>query len=140
MEEKCGSGVYSRRYNGGWRLPDHFSVFDAELYAIYNTIEYIYEHRLPSAIFTDSQSALSAIKSGNSKHPLALRICHKLINANFRICLVWVPSHIGLYGNEKADDWAKRSLTYRQFNRCPISPNTFKRITENSLFSHWQNH
>ena len=78
--------------------------------------------------------------SGNSKHPLALRICHMIINANFRICLSWIPSHIGLLGNEKADLWAKRSLTYRQVNRCPISPDTFKRLFDKSLLQHWKKH
>ena len=39
MDEKCGRGVYSRRYNGGWRLPNNFSVFDAELFAIYFALD-----------------------------------------------------------------------------------------------------
>lgn len=137
-ELKCGAGVSSNRYNGGWRLPDNFSVFDAELYAIFSTMEYICQHRLPSVIFTDSQSALNSIISGVSKHPLALRICHMILNSNHRIYLAWIPSHIGLPGNEKADTWARRSLDYRQSNRCPISPDTFKRIVDASLLHHWK--
>ena len=136
--EKCGGGVSSRRHNGGWRIPDNFSVFDAELFAIFTTLEYIYQHKLPSVIFTDSRSALAAIFSGTSKHPLALRICRRIIEEEFTIRLVWVPAHVGLYGNEQADFYAKRSLGYRRISNCPYSPDTFKRITDIALFSHWK--
>ena len=135
---KTGAGVASRRYNGGWRLPNYSSIFDAELFAIFSTLEHIDTHRLSSVIFSDSQSALSDIKSGTSKHPYALKINHQIAEATYRICLAWVPAHIGIKGNEKADAWAKRSISYPRTTSCAISPKTMKRTIDISITKYWQ--
>ena len=68
----------------------------------------------PAVIFSDSQSALKSIKTGISNHPIIINICNKIMTSNFKIYLAWIPSHIGIAGNEKADYWAKRSLQYQQ--------------------------
>ena len=69
---------------------------------------------------------------------MAMKINNIMAMANYEIQLAWVPSHIGLKGNEKADSWAKNSLGYRQITRCAISPDTFKRKTDISLINYWQ--
>ena len=51
---------------------------------------------------------------------------------------MWVPSHIGLIGNEKADEVAKRALGYNLITPVPISLKTFKIITLNSIKQSWK--
>ena len=48
----------------------------------------------------------------SSKNPQIqklLEICHKLLN-NKEIVLCWIPSHIGIQGNQMVDKQAKTSL------------------------------
>ena len=137
-DDLAGSGIYSRKLECAHRLPNGYSVFDAELYAIYSTVNFIIRDNISSVIFPDSKSALEAIKSGTSNHPLAMIICQRILNSNIRICLVWIPAHIGIHGNEMADKWAKRSLQYNILTDSPISPKTFKSITIKCINDYWQ--
>ena len=36
-----GSGVFSRLMTRGYRLPNNYTVFDAEIFAIHKTIEFV---------------------------------------------------------------------------------------------------
>ncbi|VVC26949.1 Ribonuclease H-like domain,Ribonuclease H domain [Cinara cedri] len=57
-------------------------------------------------IISDSLSALSSISNPYPKNEL-VQLIHKLISEiNSTICFMWVPSHVGLPGNEKADKLA----------------------------------
>ena len=64
-------------------------------------------------IFTDSLSCLHALKFIKLEHPLigmVIRKCVFLHFANKDITFCWVPSHVGIMGNEKADSAAKSAL------------------------------
>ena len=136
--EKVGSGIFSRLCSKAHRIPNGYSIFDAEAYAILSAINFIVKEQIPSVIFSDSQSALKSIKSGTSNHPIIIDICNNIIKANFKICIAWIPSHIGIKGNEKADLWAKQSLRYHQITITPISQNTIKRMITNLINKKWQ--
>lgn len=96
-------------------LPRGVSIFSAELIAILMALNYFDNFAsLPVAIaiFTDSKSALSAIKSGESRirEEIQLEIkikSHQLITRGTAVSLVWVPGHTSLRGNERADYNAK---------------------------------
>ena len=133
-----GSGVFSRLLTRGYRIPDGFSVFDAELFAIFTALTFIISESLHSVIYSDSQAALRAIHSGDSLHPLVNDINHKLLNTPLRIYLVWIPAHIGIHGNEMADSVAKRSLQYNIIHPAPVSPATFKLLVADSLLTAWR--
>ena len=64
--------------------------------------------------FSDSLSALQAIKhnSQSSREDVVKEIvvvCHQLITRGTDIVLQWVPSHVGVPGNESADRAAKQA-------------------------------
>ena len=64
--------------------------------------------------FSDSLSALQVIKhnSRSSREDVVTEIvvvCHQLITRGTDIVLQWVPSHVGVPGNESADRAAKRA-------------------------------
>ena len=117
---------------------NNFSVFDAELFAIHTAVAHIVDSGVPSVVFTDSKSSLKAISSGVSRHPVVLLICHLLLHTDVPVDLVWLPAHIGIDGNHRADAWARRSLAYNLVTPMPISPGTFKNITWKLLRSDWQ--
>jgi len=93
------------------RLPDELTIFSAEFTAIKLSLVRIkqnyerFEHRKNIAIFSDSLSTLTAIKTGKSFcRPKMLHEILQLINdIHVDVHLVWVPSHLGIEGNEKAD-------------------------------------
>ncbi|WP_411016840.1 ribonuclease H family protein, partial [Salmonella sp. s51944] len=63
-------------------------------------------------ICSDSKSVLQAIKNNNWKNPFICQILQKidlLYNSNKEITLFWIPSHIGISGNDKADSAAKKA-------------------------------
>ena len=71
-------------------------------------------------IFSDSLSVLKAMNHTSSKNPQIQKLlekCHELL-AYKEIALCWIPSHIGIQGNEMVDKQAKTSLS--------LEPTTFK--------------
>ena len=78
-------------------------------------------------IFSDSKSSLQAIKNIYSNHPVIRQIQSLLIQIkarNKRVSLCWVPAHVSIPGNEKADDIAKTAalsarppILYKNFYR-----------------------
>ena len=92
------------------------SVFTAELLAISMALQHISAIPVtPFAIVicSDSKAALSAIKSDsqNAREDLVREIAtttHQLITRGTEVLFQWVPAHVCLSGNEKADRTAKR--------------------------------
>ena len=92
------------------------SVFTAELLAISMALQHI--SAIPVSPFaivicSDSKAALTAIKSDsqNAREDLVREIAtttHQLITRSTEVRFQWVPAHVSLSGNEKADRAAKR--------------------------------
>ena len=64
-------------------------------------------------IFSDSLSVLKVMNHTSSKNPQIQKLlekCHELLT-NKEIVLCWIPSHIGIQGNEMVDKQAKTSLS-----------------------------
>jgi len=122
------------------RLPDGSSVFSAELHAIQLALSHI--RLYPNnkyIIFTDSLSSLQSIQSSSPNNPLATNIqsdLHTLL-VQTTITLCWVPSHIGIPGNEQADKAAKKALTLPASNIPIISSDLHHRIKQ-LISDQWQ--
>ena len=82
-------------------------------------------------IFSDSRSALQAISDQDWTHPFVLKVLeclHWLLQyQDKRILFYWVPSHVGIRGNEKTDTAAKAGLLRRVTN-VPIPFSDFKNL------------
>ena len=115
-EAGVGFGVVFPSFCRGGNLPKVASVFTAELSAIVLALEIIFTLPVSSfIIFSDSQSALSAVESFNcSNHPLVLSILewlYLLHSKKYKVKFCWVPAHVGVPGNEKADKLAGEAAT-----------------------------
>ena len=110
-----GAAVVFPSFSAATALPPAASIYTAELAAILSALYFI--SFLPSGsftIFTDSRSVLQAIGTLDLGHPLIAKVClwlHALsVSSEVKFC--WVPSHIGVAGNEKADVLAKAASSY----------------------------
>ncbi|PVD32035.1 hypothetical protein C0Q70_07461 [Pomacea canaliculata] len=114
---KCGQSLrlqfHPANHNGLLQsdLADESSIFTARTYAITLALQHAHrssEHNF--LIISDSLSALQALISNESDHPLVVKI-HKihaaLIERNKDICLYLAPCHSGIPGNVRADQAAK---------------------------------
>ena len=91
------------------------SIYSAELRAIELALNHISNSRHNNfVVFSDSKSSLQALQNLWSNHPLVCRVLnlHSLLcRLNKNIVFCWLPSHVGIRGNEAADRAAKEALT-----------------------------
>jgi kelch-like protein 2/3 len=96
------------------RIPDFSSIYTAELKALQLALQEIPNlNNNNFLILSDSLSALSALSSGNSSHPFLPDIRDtytRFISRGKKIVFMWIPSHVGIYGNVLADKAAKEAL------------------------------
>ena len=97
------------------RLPDTGSIYTAELQALLLSLKLMYQsHSKKFLVFSDSLSALQAIAHRNLNHPMLLdffKLHSMLCSDGYDITFVWIPSHIGIRGNEIVDSIARRAVT-----------------------------
>ena len=116
---KSSSGVGSAAVCGDKisvaSLPKFVTIFSAEVYAIWLALSLVRD--LASTRFlvcTDSLSALSAIKNYAHPNPHVRKVQVQVIRLRqdgIVIQFLWVPSHVGIRGNERADAAACRAAT-----------------------------
>ncbi|KAJ4441062.1 hypothetical protein ANN_10912 [Periplaneta americana] len=82
-------------------------VFQAELIGIKMAIDWIISQRKDKTsydIHVDSQAALHAVANKRTTQPIAVYIRKKMIDVKktMEISLIWIKSHSGIKGNERA--------------------------------------
>ena len=96
------------------------------------------------AIFVDSLSALQALQNSMFKAKTQIiydikLLYSELINTGTHVVLEWIPSHVGIMGNELADQAAKKSLNLPVItNFIPLSKEDIKNSCKNFLRAMWQ--
>lgn len=125
-----------------YRLPEESTIFTAEAYSIQQSLTRISHSTYNKfLVLSDSLSVLSSIKSIPSTHPTISNIRETLetiFKQNKEVYLIWIPSHIGIPGNEKADQAAKSAteedniiMTHQYYKDVKLS-------TKKVVFEQWQ--
>lgn len=94
-------------------LPPATSVYTAELTAILKALSIVRPKTKRLVICSDSLSSLQAIRDMYSRNILVrdiLCLIHDLWTEGTEVFFIWVPSHIGISGNELADKAARAAL------------------------------
>ena len=110
----CSVYIHSLSIKEAYTLSENTSIFSAEGHGILKTLELILEKCNDSIneviVYTDSRSVTQAINSiRKEKHPVIDSIIHMakaMKSTGIRTSIYWIPSHVGIEGNEKADTLA----------------------------------
>ena len=111
--DRTACAVVTPSFEFSKRLPDRSSIFSAELQALVSALRYCKINTSNKfAIFCDSKSVLQAL-STKWDHPYVVIILEQLLYLHKKgksVIFCWLPSHIGIRGNEHADSSAKAAL------------------------------
>ena len=122
LGEKTGLGFFIEEPDAefSFRLPDHNTVFLAEVRAITESVSWFRSN-------TDSQMAINAITTKTVKSKTVLD-CKTAINSyseHGKVRIIWVPGHHGVRSNERANDLATKARELQEINlenAKPFSP------------------
>ncbi|XP_050708035.1 uncharacterized protein LOC126993210 [Eriocheir sinensis] len=107
----------------GMRTPDHCSTLQTELVAIQLALEHAHHRQEATVVLhTDSKSGLRALQQPQPKDDVGLVTAilgslQSLAAQGRRVRLNWIPSHVGVLGNEAADAAAKRAAASPQVTK-----------------------
>ena len=124
------------------RLRDGSSVFNAELEGILLSLKKFLT--LPQfkrfIIYTDSLSAVESLRSKTFKTKNVKRFYNllKKIPPQAQMVIAWIPSHVGIPGNEKADRLAKAALTSSLAAHSQVCWSDLKPRVDTYICTAWQ--
>ncbi|XP_071141886.1 uncharacterized protein [Mytilus edulis] len=144
-KSSCAYVIPEFKIKKGYRLQNNLSVFTCELMAIFLALNWIQDVQpLNVVIFVDSLSALQAIQGPLSKvnNLIIYDIYYSittLLKAGINVVLEWIPSHVGIWGNELADMQAKHALNYELiYAKTTLYKEDIKTVCTNILKTMWQ--
>nr|CAH7746935.1 unnamed protein product [Callosobruchus chinensis] len=94
-----------------WCLKHYSNIYTAESFAIWQALLYLQSSgKNKCLILTDSLSVLTALENEFTREESIVRILDQvqlLKDNNKSVTFMWIPSHSGIQGNERADRSAK---------------------------------
>ena len=146
MQGKAGSGVSIQGMDLDKEVSEPLgqfaSVFTAELVAIRIALVNLRQkNNLKVVLYSDSRSALQALLVYNSDNVLIQDIqelTFELSNRSVVVLFCWIPSHVGIIGNEKADELAKAALTLERQGQASVFFADWRGHIRDRLYHKWR--
>ena len=116
-EEGVGAAVVRGERVRRAMLPCEASIYSAEMHALNMAVNVVAETKDNTnfVIFSDSYSALRFLLNLRTNHPVARKLIHEVnrlqVEAGKIVKFCWIPSHVGVKGNEEADRAAVSAAT-----------------------------
>nr|XP_029729172.1 uncharacterized protein LOC115266754 [Aedes albopictus] len=124
------------------KINNNTSITNAELMAIREAVRLCTTRGyVKTVVVTDSKSACKMIKSkehAKTNH-IILEISSLLDEANCKIYIQWVPSHVGIRWNEAVDDLAVKATEGTQTNTENLTLDDTIRLAKHTVWHKWRN-
>ncbi|GBL55586.1 hypothetical protein AVEN_250688-1 [Araneus ventricosus] len=120
-----------------FKLNTFNSVFQAELAAIEFAVNWAVKEKVKVNIHTDSLSSISAINSANTRSEFVNKVKSNIFRAKNMVGLSWVKAHVGIPGNELADQQAKLAITSGEKFVIPAPYSHLKGLLKNYIVNEW---
>lgn len=136
-----GFAVITENENYVFSLPHSTCIYTAETYAIYEAVKIGLSSTLDNTIIiSDSFSAITSITNPYPENELVHLIQRMLSTTNKAFSFMWVPSHVGISGDERSDSKANEA-TISQFSTKIIKITTSDAIKniKKKIIDVWQN-
>ena len=153
LEGKAGAGIYASRadqtvHESKYYLGEEAEVFDAELYGIMKATETATkltrnQNITDVWIFCDNQSAVRRMRDkrptpGQEYILKTHQSAETLAARDIKTHIHWVPGHINVKGNERADKLAKEGTEEKRMPRdCSTSITHLKRKNKELQLATW---
>ncbi|GBM71368.1 hypothetical protein AVEN_4670-1 [Araneus ventricosus] len=119
-------------------MPDSYnSVFQAELEAIHFACNWALQNNYKINIHTDSLSSILAIQSANSRSEFVYSVKQDIFKARHLVGLSWVKAHVGIPGNEWADQQAKSAINLGIERLIPAPRSFLRRALKQQILNEW---
>lgn len=146
---KTGYAVYIPKYDVkiSIRTSNNISVYTTEMLAIKHSLKWILTNpqktnTTPITILTDSKSSIEALEAPITKKTTNLinQIKDLITQIENRIEIVWIPAHVGIKGNEKADLLAKQATDKQNIDiKTEITAEESIPLIHKYINQKWQN-
>ena len=134
-----GYAVVSDHHSIKVRLRPTSSIYTAELLAIRDAVAFANGGAFRNVtIVSDSKSAIQAISSLYTQHPIVNCIRDLIIQSDKSFTLCWVPSHVGIPGNEEADRAAASAVCDLPISQASLPRSDYKVSIRNLVRASWQ--
>ena len=139
----CAFYVPCLKFSKQIRLPDNTSIFVAEMIAILESLQFLLEKPpISCVIFSDSLSSIQSLESGSKTSALhqEIQYCiYQLWCQGVYISISWIPSHVGIRGNEYVDGLAKEALFHEIIDNPVLKDisDIYKKL-EKDMVEEWQ--
>ena len=123
-------------------LPNWTSNLESELTAIKKGVKFAVENRKNALVISDSIGALQSINSHQTQYKNLVNNINKniieCVEMGVEIQFMWVPSHVGITGNEKADLKAKEGSDKPNPAKEVLSVSQFRTLIRNDILERRQ--
>lgn len=143
LNDKTGYGFYDskEKISFSGRLKSQFTITNAELVAILKALEYVEINKLNNVvILTDSKSTTQLLKNrtvSSSDNYLIFEIFNRINRLAENITIQWIPGHIGLVGNDRADNAAKLGTNRTQIDDIKLTRGDTLLNMKNETYCMW---
>ncbi|GBN76058.1 hypothetical protein AVEN_10077-1 [Araneus ventricosus] len=120
-----------------FKLQPHNSVSQAELAAIQHAANWAASNNYKINIYTDSLSSIMALKSASSRSSFVISAKNDLSAVKGLVGLSWVKAHVGIQGNEWADQQAKSAISTGVGLDIPAPRSYLRRKLKDYILHKW---
>lgn len=143
IQDFVGAAVVTPTSELKYRLPRETSIYTGELFAIYEALLYMLSNVSKSyVVCSDSLSALESFQNLYAANPLVQlikQLIHEVHESGTIVNFIFVPSHVGIKGNEIADQTAKDAAISEELEVTSIYIHTdIKSHLKQLIIHQWQ--